>query len=79
MKGAKGVLTPQPSDNPNDPLNWSERHKTGAVTCAIFIGFLQGFGPLSLASQIPFYIEEFGVGVNNVSETFLVHPSESTY
>ncbi|KAK4700999.1 hypothetical protein P7C70_g5239, partial [Phenoliferia sp. Uapishka_3] len=66
VKGGAGVLVPQPSNDPADPLNWSQLHKMGAVTCAVLLGFIQGFGPLSLASQIPFYIEQFGIGVNQV-------------
>lgn len=54
-----GVLVPQPSNHPNDPLNWSPFWKTGAITCATLVGFAQGFGPLSLSPQFPKYIKEF--------------------
>lgn len=86
VKGSAGVLVPQPSNDAADPLNWSPLWKTGALTCAVLLGFLQGtfsrtrkegwspadifpragFGPLSLSSQIPYYIGEFGDTVEEV-------------
>lgn len=31
-----GVLVPQPSNDPNDPLNWSSRYKIGCICSAVF-------------------------------------------
>ncbi|KAL8290108.1 hypothetical protein RQP46_003047 [Phenoliferia psychrophenolica] len=66
VKGGSGVLVPQPSNDPTDPLNWTNMHKMGAVYSGVLLGFVQGFGPLSLASQVPFYIQEFDITVNQV-------------
>ncbi|KAI9736763.1 MAG: hypothetical protein M1834_000967 [Cirrosporium novae-zelandiae] len=56
---AHHVLVPQPSDNPNDPLNWSRGWKTSAMICATAVSFAQGMGPLSLAPMFPELIEAF--------------------
>ena len=53
------VLVPQPSDNPNDPLNWSVGWKISAIVASSMVSFVQGFGPLSLAPMFGDYIEAF--------------------
>jgi hypothetical protein len=61
VKGAhREVLVPQPSDDPNDPLNWSVMWKITCITSASMVTFTQGFGPLALAPMFPAYIKEFG-------------------
>jgi hypothetical protein len=58
--GSKGpVLVPQPSNNPNDPLNWTHKRKFLVIFIANFFSFMLGFGPLALAPQFPVYIEVF--------------------
>ncbi|KAJ9665932.1 hypothetical protein H2201_004056 [Coniosporium apollinis] len=57
--GSHQVLVPQPSADPNDPLNWSSYHKAAAITAASFVTFTQGFGPLALAPMFGYYMEEF--------------------
>lgn len=42
IKAGETVLIPQPSSSPNDPLNWTPFWKTGSVTCAVLLGFIQG-------------------------------------
>lgn len=37
-------LIPQPSDDPNDPLNWSKRRKHIILFIVSFIAFLPDFG-----------------------------------
>lgn len=37
-------LIPQPSDDPNDPLNWSKRRKHIALFVISWIAFLPDFG-----------------------------------
>jgi hypothetical protein len=60
VKGAhRQVLVPQPSDDPNDPLNWSNTWKLACITSAAMVTFSQGFGPLALAPMFPAYIEAF--------------------
>ena len=60
VKGAhKNVLVPQPSDNPNDPLNWSSTWKVACITAAAMVTFTQGFGPLALAPMFPALMKSF--------------------
>lgn len=60
VKGAgRTVLVPQPSDNPNDPLNWSTPWKAACITAAAMVTFTQGFGPLALAPMFPDLMEAF--------------------
>lgn len=38
VKGAhREVLVPQPSDDPNDPLNWTNMRKLGCITSAAVV------------------------------------------
>jgi len=38
VKGAhREVLVPQPSDDPNDPLNWTKMRKLGCITSAALV------------------------------------------
>ncbi|KIW18807.1 hypothetical protein PV08_03096 [Exophiala spinifera] len=53
------VLVPQPSDHPNDPLNWATGWKIAAIIASSTATFVQGFGPLSLAPMFGDYIEAF--------------------
>ena len=60
VKGAgKTVLVPQPTDDPNDPLNWSTMWKGACITSAAVVTFTQGFGPLALAPMFPALMESF--------------------
>ncbi|KAJ4983920.1 hypothetical protein SVAN01_10606 [Stagonosporopsis vannaccii] len=60
VKGShKDVLVPQPSDDPNDPLNWSTWWKTACILSTAFVTFTQGFGPLALAPMFPALMEAF--------------------
>lgn len=47
--GNAPVLIPQPSDDPNDPLNWSASWKAMAITCSAFVTLSQTLGPLANA------------------------------
>ena len=38
------VLIPQPSSDPNDPLNWPQRKKYGILVIISIITFLSDFG-----------------------------------
>ncbi|KAM0790327.1 hypothetical protein ACM66B_003212 [Microbotryomycetes sp. NB124-2] len=66
IKAGETVLVPQPSNDPKDPLNWSWPYKAGALSSAILLAFVQGFGPLSLSSQVPFYVKDFGTTTDGV-------------
>ncbi|KAF3038409.1 hypothetical protein E8E11_006127 [Didymella keratinophila] len=60
VKGShKDVLVPQPSDDPNDPLNWSTWWKTACIISTAMVTFTQGFGPLALAPMFPALMEAF--------------------
>lgn len=59
VKGHNGVLVPQPSDDPHDPLNWSTKWKFLAITSSSLVSFSQGFGPLALAPAFGYYIKAF--------------------
>jgi MFS family permease len=59
VKGGSTVLVPQPTDNTNDPLNWSTLWKISAITASSVVTFSQGFGPLALAPMFGDYIEAF--------------------
>jgi hypothetical protein len=43
-KDGRTRLIPQPSDDPNDPLNWSKRRKNLILFIISFIAFLPDFG-----------------------------------
>ncbi|KAK4047494.1 hypothetical protein OIV83_005407 [Microbotryomycetes sp. JL201] len=66
IKAGDTVLIPQPSSEPSDPLNWSPWYKAGALSSSVLLAFVQGFGPLSLSSQVPYYIESFDTTVDGV-------------
>lgn len=59
VKGSSGVLVPQPSSSPHDPLNWSLKWKTLAICASTSVSFTQGFGPLALAAAFPYYMQDF--------------------
>lgn len=60
------VLVPQPSADPHDPLNWSKKRKIATIIASTVATFTQGFGPLALAPQFPYYIEEWHVDLTQV-------------
>ncbi|OAX80208.1 hypothetical protein ACJ72_05464 [Emergomyces africanus] len=53
------VLVPQPSKDPNDPLNWSPFWKTTAMFLSTAVTFTQAFGPLALGPMFPQLIQDF--------------------
>lgn len=60
VKGShREVLVPQPSDDPNDPLNWTTPWKVACITSAAMVTFTQGFGPLALAPMFPALMQAF--------------------
>lgn len=66
VKGGSQVLVPQPSGDPNDPLNWSRGWKFACIAAATGVTFSQGFGPLSLAPMFPDYIAAFDSNLTDV-------------
>jgi hypothetical protein len=55
----KYTLVPQPSQDPNDPLNWSRTWKWLTMSSMALSTFNWVFSPLSLAPQVPYYMESF--------------------
>lgn len=53
------VLVPQPSQDPNDPLNWSPFWKGSTIFAVSVMTFTQGFAPLSLAPMFPYLMQAF--------------------
>ncbi|KFY65406.1 hypothetical protein V496_02598 [Pseudogymnoascus sp. VKM F-4515 (FW-2607)] len=67
-KNAPIILTPQPSDNPNDPLNWTTIKKL-FVMCTICLGsilYASTFGPLLNAGLFTI-ATEFEVPISSIT------------
>lgn len=47
--GKSRVLVPQPSNDPQDPLNWSPGWKLSAISCGCLLSFSLNLGPLANA------------------------------
>lgn len=56
---SKDVLIPQPSDDPADPVNWSRTWKWLTMSSMVLSTFNWVFSPLSLAPQVPYYMQSF--------------------
>lgn len=65
-RSGKNVLIPQPSSDPNDPLNWNRKWKAAAMLGMAISSFANGFGPLSIGPQVPFYMAEWEKSVDDV-------------
>ncbi|KAL8665818.1 MAG: hypothetical protein Q9202_001940 [Teloschistes flavicans] len=63
------VLVPQPSDNPNDPLNWSafKKHTVLAVVCACT--FLPDYGSVTGAITLIPQAAEYGITPDEVNHS----------
>lgn len=57
--GSHRVLVPQPSDDRNDPLNWSPLWKNTTILSATLLSFSLNLGPLALAPMFGSYIQEW--------------------
>ena len=66
VKGRGDVLVPQPSDDPNDPLNWSPFWKMSTIACATLTSFTLNIGPLALAPMFGDYIMEWNRSLADV-------------
>ena len=62
----KSVLIPQPSDDPQDPLNWSPFWKIATIFSSTALSFSLNLGPLALAPMFEAYIEEWGRSLADV-------------
>ncbi|CAK7199367.1 hypothetical protein SEUCBS139899_002045 [Sporothrix eucalyptigena] len=61
-----GVLVPQPSQDPHDPLNWSPFWKASTITAASTVSFTQGFAPLALAPFFPYLMVQYDRTLSDV-------------
>jgi MFS family permease len=66
VKSGAGVLVPQPSADPHDPLNWSTFWKTCCIAASTSVSFTQGLGPLALAPMFPDLMKAFDSGLADV-------------
>lgn len=64
--GKHSVLVPQPSDDPQDPLNWSPIWKGLAIFCATAVSFSLNLGPLALAPMFEYYATEWNRSLADV-------------
>jgi hypothetical protein len=60
------TLVPQPSDDPNDPLNWTRLWKALSMGGMAISAFTLLFSPLSVAPQVPYYMAEFDASLPDV-------------
>jgi hypothetical protein len=54
------VLIPQPTDDPNDPLNWPYSKKIAALLACGTLTFMSGWIVAGLGTAVPALIEDFG-------------------
>jgi hypothetical protein len=71
------VLVPQPSNNPDDPLNWNPFWKGITMTSMIMTAFIQAFGPLAIAPQVPAYMKEWDRGLADILR-FVTFPCQGS-
>ena len=67
------VLIPQPTDDPNDPLNWSWWKKHSVLLALAIISFLPDFGTaMGSVTQIP-QAKQWHVPVNTIAESIAIN------
>jgi len=69
------VLIPQPSDDVNDPLNWSQAKKIRAFTPVIVFSFLGNWCVAGLAIALLLLVEDFGRDLNTTAQAFIEFPT----
>ncbi|KAL7804762.1 MFS general substrate transporter [Trichoderma aethiopicum] len=70
--GEARVLVPQPSDDPQDPLNWTYFWKLTTIICAGFVSISQNLGPLANAPLFGLYVEEWNISLADAVQTTAV-------
>jgi hypothetical protein len=65
------VLIPQPSDDVNDPLNWSKRKKSGAFVPVLVFAFLGNWVTAGLGVALLILSEDFAVDLTKASQGFI--------
>jgi hypothetical protein len=69
------VLVPQPTDDPNDPLNWPYYKKIGAMVAVSSMAIMPSWVIAGGAVGIPQVIETFGSDLSIVVDTLVTWPS----
>ncbi|PMD47530.1 MFS general substrate transporter [Hyaloscypha variabilis F] len=64
------VLVPTPSDQPDDPLNWSVGWKATVILNQAFFVFISVLTPLSIAPLTPIFMQEFHKTLTQVNYLF---------
>lgn len=72
-KYADTVLVPQPSDDPNDPLNWPQWRKDLALAILMGITVIVGCVWIMLAPGQGVLVKEFNVSMTEVSKSTGAH------
>ncbi|ANB15141.1 Hol1p [Sugiyamaella lignohabitans] len=65
-KSHNSVLVPQPSNDINDPLNWSKKWKFILMVGQFLTAMVHQIGGLSVAPQVPYYMETYDRSLNDV-------------
>jgi hypothetical protein len=68
------VLIPQPSDDPNDPLNWPYWKKTAAFIPISILATVAGWVIGGPAAAIPLLMEEFNMDLKNTVDAIINWP-----
>jgi hypothetical protein len=68
------VLVPQPTDDPNDPLNWSYTEKVTAMTTVGLLAILSGWVVGGLSSAVPLLMKDFGTSLKETVDAALNWP-----
>ncbi|CAA7268050.1 unnamed protein product [Cyclocybe aegerita] len=69
-RSTRVVLVPQPSDDPNDPLNWPRWKKEACFWTLVLLATLDGaLGPMVGPGYV-LLAEQFGVSVDEVASSF---------
>ncbi|KAL9603196.1 MAG: hypothetical protein Q9179_002297 [Wetmoreana sp. 5 TL-2023] len=63
------VLIPQPSDDPNDPLNWSQRKKNIVLAVVCACTFLPDYGSVTGAVTLIPQAKEYGITPDEVNHS----------
>jgi len=58
------VLVPQPTDDPNDPLNWPYSKKIAALCSSGTLAFMAGWIVGGLGTAVPALMQEFGTDLH---------------
>ncbi|KAJ5934038.1 hypothetical protein N7466_003585 [Penicillium verhagenii] len=63
------VLVPQPSDDPQDPLNWGSSRKHAVLAVVIACSFLPDYGSVTGAATLTLQAEEYGISPDLVNHS----------